>query len=131
VNIIYHLVPADHWHSCEPTTPYLPRDFERDGFIHCTRSLDLLLQVANTLYRNTPGEFLLLVIDERQVTAEIKYENGESSFPHIYGPLNRDAIVAIQPMPRHDDGRFELPTGVDESFDAAQDRPFGTAQDRP
>jgi uncharacterized protein (DUF952 family) len=111
VNVIYHLVPADHWHSCDPTTPYLPPDFESEGFIHCTRGLDLLLQVANTFYRDVPGEFLLLVIDDRQVTAKIKYEN---NFPHIYGPLNRDAIVTVYAMPRHDDGCFDSPAGVGE-----------------
>ena len=109
MNIIYHLVLADHWHSQDPTSPYLPSDFESDGFIHCTRGSNLLLQVANTYYQDTPGEFLLLMIDESQVSAEIKYENG---FPHIYGPLNRDAIVAVHSMTRHDDGRFELPTIV-------------------
>ena len=109
MNIIYHLVLADYWHSQDPTSPYLPSDFESDGFIHCTRGSSLLLQVANTYYQDPPGEFLLLVIDESRISAEIKYENG---FPHIYGPLNRDAIVAIHPMIRHDDGHFELPDAV-------------------
>lgn len=109
MNIIYHLVLADYWHNQDPTGPYLPSDFESDGFIHCTRGSDLLIQVANTYYQDVPGEFLLLVIDEEQVAPEIKYENG---FPHIYGPLNRDAIVGIHTMVRHDDGRFEWPPNV-------------------
>lgn len=109
MSIIYHLVPADYWYSLDPAAPYLPRDFESDGFIHCTRGLDLLVQVANTYYRHVPGEFLLLVIVESRVSAQVKYENG---FPHIYGPLNRDAIVAVHSMPRHADGRFELPTAI-------------------
>ena len=112
MSVIYHLVTADYWHSRDFTTPYLPHDFESDGFIHCTRGLDLLLQVANTFYRGAPGEFLLLVIDESRVSAEIRYESG---FPHIYGPLNRDATVAIHTMNRHADGRFELSPGLDES----------------
>lgn len=111
MSVIYHLVTADYWRSRDSAAPYLPRDFESDGFIHCTRGLDLLLQVANTFYRDAPGEFLLLVIDESQVSAEIKYESG---FPHIYGPLNRGAIVAMHTMNRHADGRFELPPGLDE-----------------
>jgi uncharacterized protein (DUF952 family) len=109
MNVIYHLVLADYWYSQDPASPYLPNDFESDGFIHCTRGSSLLLQVANTYYQDMPGEFLLLVIDESQVSAEIKYENG---FPHIYGALNRDAIVAIYSMIRHDDGCFELPANV-------------------
>ena len=109
--IIYHLVPADYWRTISPTSPYLPRDFEKDGFIHCTRGLVKLLQVANTFYRDVPGEFLLLELDERQISADVKYEDG---FPHIYGPLNQDAIVAIYVMSRREDGAFELPSFVDE-----------------
>jgi len=106
VNVIYHLVHADYWRDLDPTAPYLPADFESDGFTHCTRGLDLLIQVANTYYRDVDGEFLLLEIVESLVSAEVKYEDG---FPHIYGPLNRDAIVAIHKMPRHADGCFEAP----------------------
>jgi len=106
VSIIYHLVPADYWHNLDPAAPYLPAEFENDGFIHCTRGLDLLLPVANTFYRDVDGEFLLLVIDETRVSAEIKYEG---DFPHVYGPLNRDAIVAVHRMGRRADGSFEVP----------------------
>ena len=109
MSIIYHLTPADYWRSLDPAAPYLPAAFENDGFIHCTRGLDLLLQVANTFYRDAGGEFLLLAIEETRVSAEIKYEGG---FPHVYGPLNRDAIVGVHSMVRHADGRFELPSSV-------------------
>lgn len=114
VSIIYHLSPADYWRGLDPAASYLPGDFEHDGFIHCTRGLDLLLQVANTFYRDAPCEFLLLVIEKSRVSAEIKYEGG---FPHIYGPLNRDAIVAVHTMGRYTDGCFELPIAIaqDES----------------
>lgn len=111
MSIIYHLVLADYWHSLDITSPYLPQGFASEGFIHCTRGLDLLLQVANTYYRDVDGEFLLLVIDETRVSAEIKYE---SDFPHIYGPLNRDAIIATHTMPRQTGGRFELPGSIKE-----------------
>lgn len=110
MSVIYHLTPADYWRSLDPAAPYLPAAFENDGFIHCTRGLDLLLQVANTFYRDAPGEFLLLVIEEGCVSAEIKYEGG---FPHVYGPLNRDAIVGVHTMGRQDDGRFDPPAGLE------------------
>ena len=103
------MVPAEYWQGLDPTTPYLPRDFGSDRFTHCARGLDLLLQAASTFYRDVPGEFLLLVIDEQRVAAEIGYENAS---PHIYGPLNRDAIIAVHTMGRQDDGRFELPAGI-------------------
>jgi uncharacterized protein (DUF952 family) len=107
---IYHLVPTDYWRGCDETLPYLPREFDRDGFIHCTRGLDLMLHVANTFYRDAPGDFLLLAIDEGLVSSEVRYEGG---FPHVYGPLNREAIITVYTMPRREDGRFSLPVGLE------------------
>ena len=48
----------------------------------------------------------MLVIDKEKVSAEIKYEEPEQIYPHIYGPLNRDAIVSVQPVNRAEDGTF-------------------------
>ena len=113
--IIYHLAPADYYNSLPTDQPYRPREFDRDGFIHCTTGEERLLLVADTLYRRVPGEFLLLMIDERKVTSPVKYENsGGILFPHIYGALNRDAIVRVVAVGRREDGTF-LPIGEPDS----------------
>lgn len=105
--IIYHIVGADYYNSLPTDRPYIPPRFAQEGFIHCTRGEDCTLLVANTLYRKTPGQFLLLVIDEQRVQAEIRNEIvGEILFPHIYGQLNRTAIVRVQEMARAADGTF-------------------------
>jgi len=110
-NVIYHLTPADYFNSLPADQPYLPREFERDGFIHCTKGEERLLLVADTIYRRVPGDFLALVIDEARVTSPLKYENvGGILFPHLYGPLNRDAIVRSVTLGRREDGTF-LPIG--------------------
>ena len=113
--IIYHLTPADYYNGLPTDQPYRPREFDRDGFIHCTTGEERLLLVADTLYRRVPGEFLLLMIDERKVTSPVKYENsGGILFPHIYGALNRDAIVSVVAVGRREDGTF-LPIGEPDS----------------
>ena len=113
--IIYHLTPADYYNGLPTDQPYRPREFDRDGFIHCTTGEERLLLVADTIYRRVPGEFLLLMIDERKVTAPVKYENsGGILFPHIYGALNRDAIVRVVAVGRREDGTF-LPIGEPDS----------------
>ena len=117
--IIYHLTPADYFNRLPADQPYRPREFDREGFIHCTKGEERLLLVADTLYRRLPGDFLLLVIDERKVTSPVKYENvGGILFPHIYGLLNREAIVRVVAMGRREDGTF-LPIGEP---DAGADR---------
>jgi uncharacterized protein (DUF952 family) len=40
------------------------------------------------------------VIDSQRVNAEIREEGagGDERFPHIYGPLNLDAVVEARPV---------------------------------
>lgn len=105
--IIYHIVPAGYYDGLSTDQPYVSERFAEEGFIHCTKDEERVLLVANTLYRKTRGKFWLLVIDERRVQPEIRYEIvGEILFPHIYGALNRDAILRVQEMARAQDGTF-------------------------
>jgi uncharacterized protein (DUF952 family) len=57
-------------------------------------------RVAGAYYRGVPG-LLLLVIDPARVGPEIRYEavpGQDRPYPHIYGPLNTDAVVAARPF---------------------------------
>jgi uncharacterized protein (DUF952 family) len=105
---IYHLVPIDYWEAQPVDQPYVPADFEREGFIHCTRGDEQVAIVANRYYRNDQREWLVLVLDEQAVTSEIKYEPGHDGrlYPHIYGSLNREAIREVLHAPRDADGAF-------------------------
>jgi len=61
---------------------------------------------------------LVLVIDADRITSEVKWEppahpdgtptqpGNPRLFPHIYGPLNREAIVEIRTAARAADGAF-------------------------
>ncbi len=108
-SVIYHLVPREYWAASPPDRPYLPADYARDGFIHCTCGEKQIVLVANRYYRNDPRVWLMLTIDEDRVSSEIKYEPGADGmlYPHIYGALNRDAVIEVQVMPRDPDGTFE------------------------
>jgi uncharacterized protein (DUF952 family) len=69
------------------------------GFIHCSLP-EQVIHVANSIAPNRT-DLLLVEIDEDRVTPKIVYENlegGNSLFPHIYGPLNEDAIISIHPF---------------------------------
>lgn len=106
MNIIYCLTPASYWATFADKTEYIPRDYEEEGFIHATKGDDLLYKVANRVYHNFNEELLLLVIDEKRVTSEIKYEQAKDGnlYPHIYGPLNMDAIADVKAMYRTEEG---------------------------
>jgi uncharacterized protein (DUF952 family) len=115
--LIHHLVPAAEWAALPPTQPYLPAAYAADGFIHCTTLPAVLLEVANRFYQDAAGPFLVLDIDPARLTSELRYEAplppapagsplAGVQFPHIYGPLNREAVVAVRPAQRAPDGRF-------------------------
>jgi|HigsolmetaAR202D_1030399.scaffolds.fasta_scaffold51145_2 uncharacterized protein (DUF952 family) len=107
---IYHLAPAERWRTWPSNEPYLPAEFPNDGFVHCTAGDELMLRVANTFYRTTPGDYVLLVIDTERLTSPLKWEQSEdalaSQFPHIYGPIDLAAVTEVRPAQRDSDGTF-------------------------
>lgn len=107
---IYHLAPTTRWRDWPAGAPYLPAEYDADGFVHCTAGDDLMLRVANTFYRDAPGDFVLLVIDPRLLTPELKWERSTDGlaplFPHIYGPIDAAAIVEVRAVRRGEDGIF-------------------------
>lgn len=108
--MIYHMLTAATWNAQRSNQPYTCSSLETEGFIHCTAESERLLQVANAFYTKEAGEFLILCIDEAEVDAEIRWERADGHlFPHIYGPLNLDAILKILPFPRDYSGRFLPP----------------------
>ena len=100
MTLIYHVVSAENWSIFDGEPIYAADSLENEGFIHLSEQQ----QVAGVLdryYRNVP-DLLLLYIDPARLTHELRYEeaaNGER-FPHVYGPINKDAVVEIKKIVR-------------------------------
>lgn len=97
---IIHLISESDWAGAQKAGEWRPPSLAAEGFIHCSRPE----QVAATMRRHFPGrlDMLMLVLDLTRITAEIRdedlYGRGET-FPHIYGPLNLDAVIEVKPAP--------------------------------
>jgi uncharacterized protein (DUF952 family) len=119
---IYHLVPARYYEAQPTAQPYLPDSFEQEGFIHCTAELPLLLKIANLYFAELPDTLLVLEIDPARLDSPLKFEaplppatapaeasphDPEQLFPHIYGPLNREAIGRVFPLVRNEAGHWD------------------------
>ena len=66
--------------------------------------------VANAYYQGVP-DLVLLVIDPERVRPELRYEHvpgQDRPYPHIYGPLNADAVLAARPFTPGPDGEFSF-----------------------
>lgn len=92
--ILYHIVPKLEWEKNADQSHYAPDSLQTEGFIHASTAC----QLSGTLRRFFSGkasEVMILHLDAEKVQAEIKYEDlyeHGALFPHIYGPLNRDAV---------------------------------------
>jgi uncharacterized protein (DUF952 family) len=105
---IYHLVTKSEFGAQVKGNTYTPARFAQDGFIHCTGEPETLLAVANDYFSSVEEPVLVLVIETIKLTTEVRFEppapieGGSTShleetllFPHIYGPLNLDAVTEI------------------------------------
>lgn len=104
--ITYHLVVDSEWDVQKNNDYYKPSGFDDDGFIHCTDGLDLLTQIANMFYKHDPGSRTVLVLDLNKIESEVRYDDSDHLFPHIYGPLTTSAVIAELPVARAGDGTF-------------------------
>lgn len=105
-NITYHLAIVEEWTTQKDAESYTPGAFEADGFIHCTNGLDQLVEVANMFYTDSPEPRTVLVLDMEKIESEVRYDDPDQRFPHIYGVLNPSAVVAELPVRREEDGTF-------------------------
>lgn len=110
----FHYIPLAYFSSLDPAADYTPPEFERDGFIHCTDGAENMLKTANLHYASDPRDFLALYLDKTRIKSPVRYEDAAQIYPHIYGPLNRDAIVRAIPAPRDADGTFLLMPEIEE-----------------
>ena len=90
---VFHIAERRSWEEQKASGRYRHPSLDSEGFIHCSDEG----QVARTLARFFPGrtDLVLLEIDPERLTSELHYEEGEPGelFPHLYGPLNVDAVV--------------------------------------
>lgn len=109
MNITYHMVPKKYYESQNAKSDYLPAEFNRDGFIHCTDGEFMVSGIAYNIFKKLDDDLLVLFIDKEKVQAKTQYDDPESLYPHIYGPLNRDAIVKVGNMVRDRKGDWIFP----------------------
>jgi len=97
--MVYHILTSAEWERARSNSTYTPPAFEQEGFIHlCDED-----QIAGVIerYFPEPEDLVVLCIKPEQLNAELRYENllgGEEQFPHLYGPLNLDAVLDVEPI---------------------------------
>lgn len=80
-----------------------------DGYIH----LSTAAQLTETVNKHFAGQNDLWVaaVDLKALGDSVKWEEsrGGELFPHIYGRMPLEVVVAYSPLDRDDDGAVKLP----------------------
>jgi uncharacterized protein (DUF952 family) len=117
--LILHLTSHAEWLAAQQDGEYRAASLQTEGFIHCSTEQQIV-QVANSFYPGRHG-LVLLEIDLARLKPELRWEPpahptrqtdqrpAEEVFPHIYGPLNTDAVLRVIEFEPDSDGRFSLP----------------------
>ncbi len=112
MTLLLHITPRATWEDALASGRYEGDTLATEGFIHCSTQQQVV-RVADARFRGRTG-LVLLCIDPQKVQPEIRYEPAEQGelFPHIYGPLNADAVVRVEAFEPGPDGRFTLPPDI-------------------
>jgi uncharacterized protein (DUF952 family) len=99
--LVYHIVLPDAWAAFD-TGLYRAASLETEGFIHCSFA-DQLDAVIERYYGDM-DRVVVLEIDTDRLMARTLNESSTNReiYPHVYGPINRDAIIGIEERRKHD-----------------------------
>ncbi len=111
INRILHITTRAAWDAAQHGGEYRADSLHREGFIHCSTPAQVV-RTAHRFYRGQ-HDLVLLLIDSAELQADLRYEAADHDlFPHIYGPLNLDAVLDVLPFPPREDGTFALPPAL-------------------
>jgi uncharacterized protein (DUF952 family) len=112
---IFHLTTASAFKAGLTDYDYAPPGWEREGFIHCSPDAETVLAVAKSYFLASTEPVLVLEIETERLRAECRFEapaplpgggahrTPGKLFPHVYGRIDRAAIVAVGTLQRSGD----------------------------
>jgi uncharacterized protein (DUF952 family) len=114
---IFHIAGQDKWQDALENGAYAAESLDKEGFIHFSTGRQLL-RTANKFYFGRQ-DVVLLEVNPRKLAAELHYEpieDGEE-FPHLYGPLNLDAVTSVMKFSPDEGGAFSWPAALAKNED--------------
>lgn len=108
--IIYKIAPEATWREAEKNGAFTGAPIDiADGFIHFSTGSQVRETAAKHFAEQT--DLLLIAIDQAKLGDALKYEvsRGGALFPHLYAPLDLDAVLWARPLPLGGDGRHQFP----------------------
>ena len=102
---VVHICLSADWKAAQIAGEYRANSLESEGFIHFSKP-EQAIDTANRYYAGNK-DLLLLWIDTKKLAAELRWETSHGDiYPHLYGPLNLNAILEISNFNPDPDGVF-------------------------
>jgi uncharacterized protein (DUF952 family) len=106
---LYHIVHPEWWETFAKKDYYKSETLSEEKFIH----LSTLEQINGTLenFFKGSGRVFLIHINAKKLVAELLFEdlyNHGSMYPHLYGRLNKDAVIEVQEVLADEDGVLKI-----------------------
>jgi uncharacterized protein (DUF952 family) len=106
--VIYHILTESEWAMAQNNGKYEPESLEKEGFIHCCTE-EHFEHMAN-FYFSGAKKLIALEIDPEKLKVHVKFEgDADIKHPHVYGPINLDAIIKDVRLESDDEGLFHFP----------------------
>jgi uncharacterized protein (DUF952 family) len=116
--MILHITSRAEWKEAQVRGEYIAPSLKTEGFIHCSTEKQVV-PVANAFYHGK-NDLVLLVLNESELKPQLKWEapagpsaagiSESDSFPHVYGPINLNAVASVVDLVPDPAGTFTLPT---------------------
>ena len=106
-SVLYILMSREESDLLGASATFVTPSLGKEGFIHASGSEAQTLGVANRKFRHVE-RLVALEVSRARVSSPVKDEFGGEPelFPHIYGPLNTDAVTARRLILRDASGAF-------------------------
>ncbi len=108
--MFYHVATQEEWRTAREQGRFTPESLGIDGYIHNCRR-EQILWVVERFYAGQMELVILCIAEERLAAPwrEEDLDNLGQTFPHIYGPLNLEAVVDVVPLSSGAGGQIKLP----------------------
>ncbi|MEU2702832.1 MULTISPECIES: DUF952 domain-containing protein [Micromonospora] len=98
--MIYKILTDDEWTQARADGRFAGTAMDRqDGYVHLSAA-DQVVETARRFFAGVTG-LTVLAVDESRLGDALRWEEsrGGALFPHLYGALPVDAVVAAHPLP--------------------------------
>jgi len=99
MSTIFHITTKAEWEAAKRKGFYNTLSLREEGFIHCSEDRQIS-GVLNRYFQNKK-DLVKLVVETEKLKSPYFFDwstSVEDTFPHVYGPINIDAVKEIVPV---------------------------------